>query len=220
MNEYAAYLFDADGTLIDTTKLIVECYRQTLPHFGYKVPDDKTIISHIGIPLLTQVRHYTGDISNEIAEDIYSFYRDLQFNIFTDYISLCPGTLCALEKLKSAGKKLAVVTSRSRWSLDIYLKHLNIYDYFDFTITPDDVTNAKPDPEPTQLALKKSKSAPHEALFIGDAVYDCMSANAAGVDFAYVNWSHTPSEKFSGITWSLDTLTDLLISNTCPGPVV
>lgn len=63
------------------------------------------------------------------------------------------------------------------------------------TVPAHDVTNQKPDPEPTRLSLEKFDVDPDETLFVGDAIYDCLSARLAGFEFAFVNWSHSPFEK-------------------------
>ncbi|MFW6365106.1 MAG: HAD family hydrolase [Spirochaetota bacterium] len=215
MKQYDTYLFDADGTLIDTTRLIIDCFRHTLPHFGIPLPDDDTIISHIGIPFETQLAFYTGPIDARMSHEIWRFYKDHQIEIYEENLSLFPGTMETLEMLKSQDRNLAVVTSRTRLTLDLYLKKLGILDLFSFTVTPEDVRLPKPDPEPTLLALEKFSSNPQDALFVGDAVYDCTSARQAGVDFAYVNWSHTPYEKFTYVTCRLDSMTDLLQSDPC-----
>jgi pyrophosphatase PpaX len=215
MKEYNAYLFDADGTLIDTTKLILECFKHTLPKFDLAVPADEFIVSHIGLPFDTQLAYYTGEKKRHLIPQIHADYKQYQIEIYKDYLTECPGTTDALSCLKGEGKSLAVVTSRSRHTLDMYLKHLKIYDFFEFSITPEDVDNPKPHPEPVENALRRLSAEADETLFVGDAIYDCKSALAANVDFAYVNWSHIPFSKFDDAQYRLNSMTDLTTVMEC-----
>ncbi|MDA3899221.1 MAG: HAD-IA family hydrolase [Spirochaetes bacterium] len=197
MSKYKTFLFDADGTLLDTVNLIIKCFEYTLSHYGKPVPERSVIASHIGIPFKKQIIFYFGDISEEMAEEIWNFYREYQLKHYQDYIALFPDTLEVLQQLKSKGAQLGVVTSRSNSTLDLFLKHLNIYDIFDVIITPDDVSRPKPDPEPSVKALRMLNAEAADSLFIGDAIYDQMSAVGAGIDFALVSWTHIPITVFN-----------------------
>lgn len=196
MKQYNTFLFDADGTLLDTVDLIVKCFEYTLSHYNVKIPERSEIVSHIGIPFRNQISIYFGEIDEDSADEIWDFYREYQLQHYMDYIKLFPGTLDTLNRLKERGAKTAIVTSRKHNTLDLFLKQLSIFDIFDTIITPDCVSKPKPDAEPTLKAIKDLDSLPEESLFIGDAVYDRISAGKAGVDFALVSWTHIPLSDF------------------------
>ncbi len=196
MKIYNTFLFDADGTLLDTVDLIVKCFEYTLSHYKVKIPERSEIVSHIGIPFRNQISIYFGELDESKAEEIWDFYREYQLQHYMDYIKLFPGTIETLTQLKKRGAKIAVVTSRKHNTLDLFLKQLSIFDMFDAIITPDDVSKPKPDAEPTLKALSDLDSLAEESLFIGDAVYDRISAEQAKVDFALVSWTHIPVNHF------------------------
>ncbi len=211
MKKYNTYFFDADGTLIDTADLIVESYRNTLSHYGAEPQARENILGLMGIPFTIQMQQYIGVQSAEKMREINEFHWNYQTKIYGQYLKECPGTSAALKQLKNNGAKLAVVTSRTRKTLELYLKSLNILHYFNVIITPEDVTNPKPHHESCEKALSLLKSKPEETLFIGDAIYDQQSAAGCGIDFAYVKWSHIPAELFSPKPEHvLNSMTDLL----------
>lgn len=188
MKDYLYYLFDVDGTLIDTVDLIYNSFKQTTQHFAKKVYDKKTIQSHIGLPLKYQFEYYLGKLSADKLKEVDYFYREYQLEIFKDYIKLFPGVRAALEELKKREKKLAIVTSRGYLSLEIYLKYLQIFDFFEVIITPESTVNGKPHPEPVLKAIELLQAKKEATLFTGDAVFDIESGSRAGVDTAYISW--------------------------------
>lgn len=205
MKHYTTYLFDADGTILDTTELIVHCFKKTAQQFEKNDITEKDIKRYIGLPFISQCEKYFGPLSKEEALNIRNFHREYQLSVYADYMKLFPGTIELMKALKSAGKKIAIVTSRSRSTLDIYNDHFGISPYLDLTVTPEDVEKPKPDPQSCVLALKKLKTDPSDALFIGDAVFDEACAHGAGVDFALVSWTHQPKELFHHVSYQIDS---------------
>ncbi|MBN1501227.1 MAG: HAD-IA family hydrolase [Spirochaetes bacterium] len=211
MKKYNTYLFDADGTIIDTADLIIESYRNTLEHYGAAPQTRENILRFMGIPFAKQMELYMGTQTPEKMKEINRFHWNYQVKIHEEFLKEGPGTSSALAMLKKNAAKLAVVTSRTRSTLDMYLKKLNILHFFDLTVTPEDVVNPKPHHESCSKALEILKSEAEETLFVGDAIYDQQSAKGVNIDFAYVQWSHIPIEKFSPEPeYILKNMTDLL----------
>ncbi|MFP4363133.1 MAG: HAD family hydrolase [Spirochaetia bacterium] len=204
--EYNAYLFDADGTLLDTFEMIYQCFQHTLGKYDGPDVDRKTIESHVGIPLRTQLEHYLGELDDKMAAEIVKTHGDYQYRIYKDYLQPFPDVLSVLSRLKNAGKKLAVVTSRREPSISDYLEHIGALDLFTAIITPDHAERPKPHPAPVLKALSELGVDKGDALFVGDAVYDIQAGNSAGVDTAFVSWSkvdlngHTPTYRINSFT--------------------
>jgi pyrophosphatase PpaX len=98
-----------------------------------------------------------------------------------------------VEYLKEKGYKQCILTSRTTESTLRYLDLFHKNDLFDGMVTCDDTDKHKPEPEPIFLGLEKMKSAPEEALMIGDGAFDIKCANNAGVRSALVGWRITGS---------------------------
>ncbi len=212
VKEYDYYLFDADGTLFDTTEMIVRCFENTAKVHGLSVPDRKTIVSHVGLPLRDQMEYYFG----KLPDDLYKIYRhthmSYQLEIFRDYLRLCPGVAEALQKLNERGKQCAVVTSRMLDTLTLYLRETGIERYFSVLITPECTSRHKPDPQPVLEALTRLNGSSGSALMVGDSNYDIECGNRAGVATAFVTWSlNSPSSLQSTPTYFFSDMRDLCV---------
>ncbi|MBD3315698.1 MAG: HAD-IA family hydrolase [Chitinivibrionales bacterium] len=192
MKSYEYYLFDADGTLIDTTELIYQCFSNTLKTYAKRRIDRQEVIRNIGLPLRRQLECYLGTLSEDEAKRISSYHMEYQLGIYTNFLKPFPGIIDALRNLKSAGKRLAVVTSRMPDSLELYLRHTRLLEFFDALVTPASTSKHKPNPEPALKALELLEGAPEKALMVGDATFDIECGARAGADTAFVAWSHHP----------------------------
>ena len=211
MKPYDSYLFDADGTLFDTADLICKCFQYVAEKYAGKTMNRSTIINGIGLPLKGQLIDHLG---HELDHDqILDDYIQYQTNIMEDSVSPFPDVIPTLKILKSAGKKLAVVSSRRRVSLEIILESTDTSRYFDVLVTPEDTTKHKPDAEPALKAMSLLDADKATTVFIGDALYDICSGDSAGIDTIFVNWSQT---KLSSLpvpsTWVIDSMKELTVS--------
>ncbi len=191
MRAYDYYLFDADGTLFETTELIYQCFLYSLQKYGSKAVVRDEIIATIGLTLRRQFEHHLGlPISDKQYDIMQADHMNYQMAIYKNYLKPCPGVQEALDRLYCAGKLLAIVTSRKINSLACYLKETGIYRYFFVFVTPDETSKHKPDPEPALKALELLGATPQRSLFIGDSSFDIECGNRAGIDTALVGWSH------------------------------
>ncbi len=196
MREYDYYLFDSDGTLTDTAELIYRCFNNTSKFYSNREVEREDVLNTIGMPLRPQMALFIGELSDEKYLEARDYHMEFQFKYFKEYLSLFKGTEEILKELRSRGKKLAVVTSRRRDSLEKYLKFVGIFDYFDVIVTPEDTEKHKPNPEPVLEALKQLNATKERSIFIGDATYDIEAGASAGVDTAFVEWSESDRSLF------------------------
>lgn len=211
MKEYNTYLFDFDGTLADTTRLIVYCFHEMLARHNIHGKTDEDIIQNIGMPLIPQLELFMGAIPSEEHAVVMKEYQSIQFSIFQDYLTLFPKVEETLKELKKRGKALAIVTSRSQKGLDLFLDFLGIGELFDTFVTPEITTQHKPSPEPALKALERLGATKKGTLFIGDASFDINCGDRAGLDTAFVRWSYNkPEELPVQPTFFLEEISDLL----------
>lgn len=210
MKNYKAYLFDIDGTLIDTAELIYQCFKFSCKKFKNVDVKRETVLAHIGMTLRAQLETYVGTLTDKEATEIEVAHMDYQKTIYQDYLRLFPQVSETLQELKHRGSKVAAVTSRKRYSVEKYLKLLKIYDYFDLLITPESTNKHKPDPEPARVALEQLGVCGGESLFIGDTEYDIRCGASAGTDTAYVTWSNSELPKTVSSTYKIDKIDSLL----------
>lgn len=203
MKNFDCYLFDLDGTLIDTTSLIYNCFRQSLKPVAQKwgVEVDKpTIASNIGRPLKYQMQQFFAH--HKIVDDGIDYeklcknHMDFQKTIWQDHIKVFDEAEEVLSTLAERKKKMAIVTSRGRETTDLYLKHFQLYDFFDCIVTADDTVRHKPQADPALKALSFFDSAlpnlsKEKVLFVGDSIHDQLCAKNASLPFFLVMRENT-----------------------------
>lgn len=191
MSKYKAFLFDYDGTVVDSNILILHSWQcvadKYIPgrHF-----DVEYLIKGFGRPLydcmVETLRDYGIDADVDEAVDVY---RSYQASHPEEYAELYPGIKEFLIGIKEKNLKAGIVTSRNTKSLIAGLKMLGVYEYFDELVTCDDTTIHKPDPTPALICCKKLGVDPSDAIMLGDSVHDIACGNNAGSDSAFVKWS-------------------------------
>ncbi len=187
-----AVLYDFDGTLADSTELIMRSYRHTMAtHLG-QVPPDEDWLSGFGMTLETQLNRFARH--PEEATAMLDTYRAFQDTIHDELLRPFPGAAETVAELERRGYKLAIVTSKHRRSAMRGMELCGIVSHFDVIVTPEDVREPKPHPEPVLFALDRLGVRPEEALFVGDSPHDVAAGKAAGTRTAGVLWGPFPRE--------------------------
>lgn len=185
-------LFDFDGTIMNTNKVILQSWQHTFRTVEGKERPEEEIISTFGEPLHITMEKLLPQIP---AEEGIQIYRNYHHDKFDDLIELFPGILELLEKLKTRGYKTAVVTSRLRHTTEIGLEKYDMVKYFDTIVTCEDADKFKPDPEPLNIALERLGSKPEESVMLGDSMFDILCAKNAGVKAVLVSWALAVSDE-------------------------
>ena len=180
------FLFDLDGTLIDSIDLILSSYRHTLAKHRGSVPPDEVWLAGVGTPLRAQFRQFTEDPAE--IEELVSTYTEHNLANHDSLVREYPGVREAVLALAADGVKLGVVTSKKRRGAGMGLARGGFDGLFEVVVAADDVERHKPDPEPVTRAIELLGSAPTETVFVGDSPYDLVAGRAAGVATAAVAW--------------------------------
>jgi pyrophosphatase PpaX len=182
-----AALFDFDGTLVDTTEMIYQSMRHaTTSVLGRDDIPRKTLLANVGQPLPRQMEL----LDAEKAELLLEAYRRHHEEHHDDLIARFPGVEESLARLREAGIKVAVVTSKRCSSVEMALKNYpglrNVVDRF---VTLEDTTEHKPHPEPLLSGLELLGGVPKDkAAYVGDSPFDVQAAKAAGLTSVAVSW--------------------------------
>lgn len=203
-----ALLFDLDGTIADTNGLIFESFRHTLSSHGFDQVASEDIYKLFGEPLEASMgRYLPGEEATMVAT-----YRAYNEACHDDMIRPFAQVEEVLQRLKAEGRRLAIVTSKRKEMALRSLTCLDLHDYFDLVVTPEDTSRHKPLPEPVLYALDQLKIQPKEALMIGDSPYDIMSGKAAGVPTVAVAYSKIQPQVLAAAkpTYTIKTMGDLI----------
>ncbi|CEP67525.1 HAD hydrolase, subfamily IA [Moorella glycerini] len=191
---FAGVLFDFDGTLVDTSELVIKSFQHTLaPYLGRMVAPEE-IYPYFGIPLRDGLSAFVPG-KPELVEEMLPVYRRFSEEHFDNLVQPCPGVREGLEQLLAAGIKLGIVTSRVRDTTLYGLRLFNLEDFFPVVVTMEDVRSHKPGPEPVQRGVELLQLAPADVAMIGDSPHDILAARAAGVTSVAATWSKIPRER-------------------------
>jgi len=175
-----AFIFDVDGTLIDSNDFHAEAWQKAFEKYDKKVPFDK-IRPHIGKGADTLLPEFLSE--NEI-EEFGDEIADLRSEIFKDeYLSRVkpfPKVRELFQRIKADGKQIALASSANEDEVEEYKKIANIEDLVEKSTSADDAEKSKPEPDIFQAALKLlGNSAPETVLVVGDTPYDAEAATKA-----------------------------------------
>jgi pyrophosphatase PpaX len=180
------FLFDLDGTLIDSIDLILRSYRHTMQvHRGVTPPDD-VWMQGLGTPLWVQFRLWSDDEAE--IQAMVATYREYNLEHHDALVAPYDGVTSAVLGLRDAGKKLGLVTSKMRSGAIRGLRVAGLEQAFDAIVGADEVTNPKPHPEPVLKALDLLGAPATDTVFVGDSRHDLECGRAAGVKTAAVLW--------------------------------
>ena len=186
MGKIKAVLFDFDGTLVDTNRLIIDSWQAVYRSLWGHEEDEKNILATFGEPLEFTIRRLFPD---RPLQEILDTYRGYQSKVYRDRIEAFPGMVELVKELKERGYLLGVVTARLKESTLIGLDKFGIDKIIDAVVTCDDTDKHKPDPEPALLCLEKIGVEPQDAIMVGDSLLDIGCAKNAGMTAVLVQWT-------------------------------
>ena len=203
-------ILDFDGTLGDTTAVIIRTIHATIAELGLPARTDKECAAVIGLRLVETPPVFFPECNVDV--DLYAAtYRRL-FHIFNteDAVTLYPNVMETLEELKKRGIVLTIASSRSRSSLVEYVERLGLSSLISLVVGADDVCNGKPDPEAVIMTLGKFGFIPEEAIVVGDTEYDIRMGINAGTKTCAVTYGNGTRESLAEADWLIDDFSSLL----------
>ena len=208
--------FDWDGTLFDSTKIIVHCIQRAVVDVGGAVPTHTAAAYVIGMSLTQALARAAPDVPPEKYQELGARYR-FHYHQHQDDLSLFDGVLAMLADLKARGHRIAVATGKSRRGLDEALHSAELLGVFDGSRTADE-TAGKPHPRMLLELMREFDTEPQRTLMVGDTTHDLEMARHAGCASVGVSYgAHTP-EGFGAlqpraIVHSVRGLHDWLLEN-------
>lgn len=183
-------IFDWDGTLIDSSDLIVESVQAAIEATGLPERSPESIRRIIGLGMGEAMAALYPDEAGEAQDRLAQYYRER----FTRTTATRPAPLFAgvdglLQRLESAGYLLAIATGKSRSGLLRDLRASGLEDRFVASRTVDE-SGSKPSPAMVEALLAEFAMAPEKALMVGDTVFDLQMARLAGMPAVGVTWGN------------------------------
>ena len=203
-------ILDFDGTLGDTTDVIIRTTQAAIKELGLPSRTDAECAAMIGLRLTEIPPVLFPEI--EVDCDLYAqTYRRI-FNILNTPggVVLYPHVLETLHELKSRGITLTIASSRSNASLNAYITNLDLASTITYVLGGNDVSHGKPHPEAVNMTLEKFGFKPEEAIVVGDTVFDIHMGRNAGTRTCGVAYGNGTRETLADATWIIDDFAELL----------
>lgn len=200
-------IFDFDGTLADTHELIIQTNQEAMRRMGFPVLEDQVISRTIGLPLEEGILTMFPQLAREDLPAWVKTYRAIFDELKTKIIpGLFPHVKETLEALHARGYVLTVASSRLSLSLNDFLRDMGIAPFFSYVLGADNVSAAKPDPEPVLKTLRDLHFRADEALVVGDMPVDILMGKRAGAFTCGVTYGNSDREalKKAGANHVLD----------------
>ena len=183
--------FDWDGTLYDSTKVIVRAIQHAVVDVGGRMPTEQDAAYVIGMSLAQALARAAPDVPPEKYAELGARYRH-HYHLHQDDLSLFDGVLPLLQQLKERHHWLAVATGKSRRGLDDVLRSEELHGVFDGSRTADE-TAGKPHPRMLDELMREFGTEPDRTLMIGDTTHDLEMARNAGCPSVGVSYgAHEP----------------------------
>ena len=179
-------LFDLDGTLIDSVRLILDSYHHTLARHGLPPRTDDEWLRGVGTPLTVQLAEWGSDPGTLAA--LIATYREYNLEHHDRMVTVYPGVVDAVRTIRDTGVVTGLVTSKNRLGALRGLTLARLEAMMDVLVCADEVTHPKPHPEPVEKALALLGADPATTVYVGDSIHDMHSGRAAGVRTAAVLW--------------------------------
>ena len=183
LDDYSAYVFDLDGTLVDSVPDLALALNQALTELNLNTVTEE------------QVRHWVGNGSTKLVERALDYLKRPSLHtkahlLFLQVYGECVNQLSALypqveallDHIHKQGKPIALLTNKPMSFVPKLLNAFGIEHYFCFLAGGDSFANKKPHPEPLLAVLSHIDVLPEHALMIGDSQSDVLCAQQAGVD--------------------------------------
>ena len=170
--------FDWDGTLYDSTQIIVRCIQSAVVDVGGQKPTDEQAAYVIGMALMPALAHAAPDVPKDKYPQLGERYRH-HYAAHHNDLSLFDGILPMLQALRENQHLLTVATGKSRKGLDDALHQVELRGMFDGSRTADE-TAGKPNPRMLHELMAEFGVSPERTLMIGDTTHDLEMAHNAG----------------------------------------
>ena len=204
------YIFDLDGTLIDSSNQILQALNSTLDGNGLPIQVSSDIFPLIGLPpanFLSKLNLTDIQITKLITE-----FREKLLEISLEGVIFYPGAIEILAYLKLRGDYTSIATNKPTSLADAILRGTEVWSLLDYIVGSDGI-RPKPAPDIVEKTLRNFKSKgiyPDEVFMIGDRNEDINSGRQGGVSCVFIQHSghELAAESISAGTASFETLWD------------
>lgn len=210
--KYKAYIFDLDGTLLDTLLDLANAVNFALRSKGYPERTVEEIRSFIGNGIKVLVRRSVPDGTGEgdYAETLETFTKYYLEHI-ADNTKPYDGMIDVVKTLSKRGCKVAVLSNKAHFAAQAVVKDF-FGDIFDIVVGKMDEFPSKPEPDSLFYTMKTLGVTAEDCVYIGDSDVDVLTAHNAGLPCIGVTWGNRDKDVLisSGAEYIANTPSEIL----------
>ena len=188
------YIFDLDGTLLDTLQDLKASTNHALRSYGLPERTTEEVRQFVGNGVRKLIeRAVPENTPQEVLEAVFADFRKHYMDHCLDATAPYPGIIDMLRRLKAQGKRMAIVSNK----LDPAVKELNerfFKEYIDLAVGESDTVRRKPAPDMVNTILQTLGITKEEMVYVGDSEVDLQTARNAGVGCISVLWGFRDKE--------------------------
>lgn len=197
MKEYDTYIFDLDGTLLDTLQDLTESTNYALRTYSlpaHSLDEIRHMVGN-GIHLLIE-RAVPAGTEEAITEKVFDAFRAHYLEHSMDHTKPYEGVLDMLVELRKKGKKIAIVSNKLQPAVsDLHRQFFA--SCVDVAIGERPGLRRKPEPDMVEEALKQLHSGPEGAVYVGDSDVDLLTARNSHLPCISVLWGFRTREELT-----------------------
>ncbi len=200
-------IFDLDGTLIDSSRGVVEAVNYSLRQMGQSEQPPEVIKPFIGYSLEVMYPQFT----NAPIKELYRHFQVKAAETIVASTFPLDGTEEILRTLAAQKYQMAIATTKIKKHVDRIIDKFGWQEFFAAWVGGDEVKKVKPDPEIFHLVLERIKADPRETLVVGDTLNDILAARAVPLRSAAIASPYGGREKLlaSSPDYFLESISEL-----------
>jgi phosphoglycolate phosphatase len=186
-------IFDLDGTLIDSKLDLAHAVNATRSHMSMTPLEHERVYSYVGNGAPVLIRRVLGDQATEAeVQEALEFFLEYYHEHFLDYTTLYPGVKAALDRLRAAGKRMAVLTNKPVRISQRIIDGLGVHDHFFQVYGGNSFDFKKPNPIGVDALIREAAVSRDLTLMVGDSSVDMLTARNAGIQCCGVTYGFQP----------------------------
>lgn len=196
------YIFDLDGTLIDSNGVWVEVDREFLGRRGCELTSEYAeVVARFSFPVASvYTKEYYG--LPDSPADIIAEWVELARDWYAHRVELKPGVRDFLGCCQAAGRPMALFTACQPPLCELVLERFGLHSKFAHIVYAEALGYEKHDPQCFQTLCQRLGVAPQACTFFDDSPYNCATARATGMKVVgvYDNFFHNRAEELDAVS--------------------